>query len=569
MIQNSLGSNFCDNGFLKIEFGEIGIENIAFSQPYIPNESENKVIIKDLAIHNNCDVKINIEDNEKKNLDESFEIIYKNSITSSLFYYQCGILSVPITKEKQINCYYDLNQFKLLEEGTYNYVVSKGLGKMNIYLNSYSKTFIYNNENIEIENFFQSEKTYISSSQSKIILKDISKNKNFNRKIVPSLFFSNEFKEFNQNNCEYLEFLDNYYIYCNISNQELDYLNNLQIKDNSIFYNKLCGIKLSTHLKVFKIDETKYPIFYAEKLIISNKTEFNNETIFLLEGIIRGNLSEYNTKDNSFSLFVIIKKKSQKITQLLMKCYLNSIEKENVFFKANCKMAINSILKKTDCVDFEIFPFFIPNIIKEPYEVIISEEFLIQEDSSDKNNKNNSDKNNSNTNNSDTNDSDKNDKNNSDKNNSNTNNSNTNNSDTNDSDKNDSDKNNSDKNNSDTNNSNKNNNDKNNSDKNYIDINNKTIYIIVIISGILIIIIIIICICRAIKRSNKNRIEEDNKDNEDDEDDKDNEDNKKNWKNKINKEFKNSKNHIEINSGNDEDNYYPLDEYNNQLDNSL
>ena len=409
---------------------------------------------------------------------------------------------------------------------------------MNIHLNSYSKTFIYNNENIEIENFFQSEKTYISSSQSKIILKDISKNKNFNRKIVPSLFFSNEFKEFNQNNCEYLEFLDNYYIYCNISNQELDYLNNPQIKDNSIFYNKLCRIKLSTHLKVFKIDETKYPIFYAEKLIISNKTEFNNETIFLLEGIIRGNLSEYNTKDNSFSLFVIIKKKSQKITQLLMKCYLNSIVKENVFFKANCKMEINSILKKTDCVDFEIFPFFIPNIIKEPYEVIISEEFLIQEDSSDKNDKNNSDKNNSNTNNSDTNDSDKND----------------------------SDKNNSDKNNSDTNNSNKNNNDKNNNDKNYIDINNKTIYIIVIISGILIIIIIIICICRAIKRSNKNWIEEDNKDNEDDEDD---EDNKKNWKNKINKEFKNSKNHIEINSGNDEDNYYPLDEYNNQLDNSL
>ena len=39
LIQNSLGSDFCDNGFLKIEFGEIGIENIVFSQPYIQNES--------------------------------------------------------------------------------------------------------------------------------------------------------------------------------------------------------------------------------------------------------------------------------------------------------------------------------------------------------------------------------------------------------------------------------------------------------------------------------------------------------------------------------------------------
>ena len=59
-----------------------------------------------------------------------------------------------------------------------------------------------------------------------------------------------------------------------------------------------------------------------------------------------------------------------------------------------------------------------------------------------------------------------------------------------------------------------------------------------IISGKFIIILIIICICRVIKRSNNNRIEEDYKD------DKDDEDNKEKWKNKISKEFRIKKHHF-------------------------
>ena len=33
IVQNSWGKYYCDNGFLKIEFGEIGIENVAFAEP--------------------------------------------------------------------------------------------------------------------------------------------------------------------------------------------------------------------------------------------------------------------------------------------------------------------------------------------------------------------------------------------------------------------------------------------------------------------------------------------------------------------------------------------------------
>ena len=34
IVQNFLGKAFCDNGFAKIEFGEINIEEVAFSEPY-------------------------------------------------------------------------------------------------------------------------------------------------------------------------------------------------------------------------------------------------------------------------------------------------------------------------------------------------------------------------------------------------------------------------------------------------------------------------------------------------------------------------------------------------------
>ena len=56
LIQNSWGKDFCDNGFAKVEFGEINIENVAFSEPYIESEedSEIKEISVKLSIRDDC-----------------------------------------------------------------------------------------------------------------------------------------------------------------------------------------------------------------------------------------------------------------------------------------------------------------------------------------------------------------------------------------------------------------------------------------------------------------------------------------------------------------------------------
>ncbi len=56
IIQNSWGDTFCDNGFAKIEFGQINIENIAFSEPYIETAEDpaKKEISVNLKLREDC-----------------------------------------------------------------------------------------------------------------------------------------------------------------------------------------------------------------------------------------------------------------------------------------------------------------------------------------------------------------------------------------------------------------------------------------------------------------------------------------------------------------------------------
>ena len=48
LIQNSWGDEVCDNGFIKVEFGQIGVEGVAFSEPYIHKEI---ISPKNIPIH--------------------------------------------------------------------------------------------------------------------------------------------------------------------------------------------------------------------------------------------------------------------------------------------------------------------------------------------------------------------------------------------------------------------------------------------------------------------------------------------------------------------------------------
>ena len=71
------GDDFCDNGFAKIEFGEINIENIAFSEPYIESEEdlEEKEISLKLNLRDDCRFEYIVENGD--DYEDSFEMYFK------------------------------------------------------------------------------------------------------------------------------------------------------------------------------------------------------------------------------------------------------------------------------------------------------------------------------------------------------------------------------------------------------------------------------------------------------------------------------------------------------------
>ena len=74
IIQNSWGYDFCNNGFAKIEFAEIGIESVVISEPYIENNSSSKDIsITFNNLGEDCSMKFSSTDSEN-----NFEMYFKN-----------------------------------------------------------------------------------------------------------------------------------------------------------------------------------------------------------------------------------------------------------------------------------------------------------------------------------------------------------------------------------------------------------------------------------------------------------------------------------------------------------
>ena len=62
-IQNSWGPNVCDKGFVKIEFGQIGIENVCFGDAYLSEEGKQpyEIKLKYKNMDENCNIEISIE----------------------------------------------------------------------------------------------------------------------------------------------------------------------------------------------------------------------------------------------------------------------------------------------------------------------------------------------------------------------------------------------------------------------------------------------------------------------------------------------------------------------------
>ena len=93
LIQNSWGINACDHGFMKIEFGQIGIENVAFSDPRVDPETEAEDIkLMYFKFNELCQIKFSPRYENLEKWENPLEINFRTKDEKSNFNFQCGIL---------------------------------------------------------------------------------------------------------------------------------------------------------------------------------------------------------------------------------------------------------------------------------------------------------------------------------------------------------------------------------------------------------------------------------------------------------------------------------------------
>ena len=130
--KNSCGYGFCDNGLAKIEFGQIGVERITFSEPYIQSNSTEKEINVNLIINDECKFKFDTNLDIDGSQEDYFEMNFINvDFPENNLYYQCGFPFLKTKNEgiceldrfsyKKFKGYYQLSEYQSLKvNNTFN-----------------------------------------------------------------------------------------------------------------------------------------------------------------------------------------------------------------------------------------------------------------------------------------------------------------------------------------------------------------------------------------------------------------------------------------------------------------
>ena len=123
LLQNSWGEESCDEGFVKIEMGQVGVEQVTFFEPYLPNQSAVKKSVNlNFDVFNYCYMKIAASN--KEDWKNTVEFIFKNSNSESVSV-QCGRV---LSKYIESDCSIEVGK---LSEDKYKLVSHQSLGTEN------------------------------------------------------------------------------------------------------------------------------------------------------------------------------------------------------------------------------------------------------------------------------------------------------------------------------------------------------------------------------------------------------------------------------------------------------
>ena len=128
LLQNSWGNKSCQDGFVKVEFGQVGVGSIAFSEPYIEQNISKTINVQFKSLHNNCSLELTTDADNFKYWRSQLSIIYK--YYTDEFDFICGVNKLITESEKKIYCNFEYNN-KYLLKGLYSFNNYASIGKEN------------------------------------------------------------------------------------------------------------------------------------------------------------------------------------------------------------------------------------------------------------------------------------------------------------------------------------------------------------------------------------------------------------------------------------------------------
>ena len=386
LIQNSWGEEACDKGFLKIEFGKVGVEKVAFAEPYYPEKEkeENKTLVDVIfqGFDNQCNLIINTTNNLEWN--NTLQVSFKSEKDQTDFNYYCNNYDFP--QGNSAKCFFEILNY-IKPRGNYIYDSFKSLGnttKFDLDPNFINKKFYFwgwSDIAPYIDGYFQDY--YISSEGSKLIFWY---SPDGDDSILPSIypFYYSEIplKKCEKFSMNYYNFGEEYLIICDIQKDEMDYFHDYDPDDSDdsddfkhlMFYDILCGEKENSITYVYKIDKNKYPIFnITDFFYVKNGTLSINDKLIIYANI-SGDISNFKEKQSfiSFINFTNNDQQDNDYYTLMIQCFIDIPKKIQSKYKIECK---NDLDAKTTVKINEIYllPYIIPYEYSFPLEVRLNQ----------------------------------------------------------------------------------------------------------------------------------------------------------------------------------------------------
>ena len=392
LLQNTWGEQSCGDGFLKIEFGQVGVGSVSFAEPLVKQEDSGKVIeVSYVNMDDSCNIEIKTDSN-LNNWKSQLVIVYEHNETKKEFDYICGLTEIVTDPKKTITCNYQFWNIQL-DKGLYKYKTFRVTGKKNnfVFDDSFINKQFYFNGNDRIHPFsliFLRNANiyhYISENSRRFYFLYEPTGPDLN---LPLIYPSSYHLNTPLKHCQTTDLKkeDKYIAYCDISDEEFEYFDKCDTKGgNKLVTQSFCDIDFLRDIITCRMDENIYPIFRVYGFEILGRSFYSISII--LNSDIEGNVTNYQGENNAFVVVVFIEKENQNNTYT-MSCYTGSPQSLQKNYSLECAIYIS---EKEQIDNIYLFPYNGIVFLENPFEVIINETIKgINKTSTNSENSNNS-----------------------------------------------------------------------------------------------------------------------------------------------------------------------------------